>query len=412
MELPKFFKDLDAKTQKRTVIGLIILGIILIGVIAYQFSDEKNAPKEVTKKKPTKNISLEGDQLEKGLALTIEMKQQQQAKVIEDELANMRKEFTEFKKGFSSKLNPIISDLDKMKEGKLDINSDKIEVKPPVPPKVAKKDPPPPPPPPSNQGQTTFKGPRPPAPETMKQITIGGIDVVRNPIKTGITDEKKNQKKIYLPPSFMRATLLAGVAAPCTTAGKSQPTPTLFKIDNLAILPNSVRADLKGCFVIAEGTGNLATERIKTRLLTLSCITKNGESIIDQEIKGFVVDADGQVGLKGRPVSKMGMHLARVGLAGLLGGGAKGFEESAFSTNYSPATGITERTIKDDTESIIKLGVGQGITETAKELRNFYLELAQQTLVVLEVGPTKKVNLVISNGTDLKLIDNRNVEES
>jgi conjugal transfer pilus assembly protein TraB len=154
---------------------------------------------------------------------------------------------------------------------------------------------------------------------------------------------------------------------------------------------------------VAEGTGNLATERVQTRLLNLSCVTQNGEAIIDQTIKGFVVDADGQVDLKGNPVAKMGMHLARVGLSGLLGGLAEGIEQSAYVESYSPATGVSSSVLEDEGSAIAKLSIGRGLANSAKELQKFYIDLAQQTMPVLEVGPTKKVNLVISEGVNLDI---------
>ncbi|MBU0991729.1 MAG: TraB/VirB10 family protein [Proteobacteria bacterium] len=407
MKPPKFWHELDSKQKQKCVLGLIVLGIVIVSCIGYQFSDDKNPPVEVPKKIPKKDIALEGDQFEKGFAIETEMQLQKQREVMKQELQDMRNEFDKFKKGFSNQLDPLKSDIAQIK-GKKDTPSPQmLEV--PLPVKESKDlDTNIPPPPPVGGGKSlSYDGPPPPPPpEATEAVILGGIDVVRNASMTGTETEKKNQNDVYLPPSFMRATLLTGVAAPATTVGKNQPTPMLFKINNLAILPNSVRADLKGCFVVAEGTGDLATERVKTRLLTLSCVTKGGESIIDQDIKGFVVDADGQVDLKGRPVAKMGMHLARVGLAGLLGGMAEGIEESAFTSQFSATTGITDTTLKDDTESIVKLGVGRGIADTAKELRAFYLQLAQQTMPVIEVGPTKSVHLVVSSGTTLKIIDN------
>ncbi|MBU0993384.1 MAG: TraB/VirB10 family protein [Proteobacteria bacterium] len=411
MTPPKFWNGLTSKQKQNSILGLIVLGIVILSSIAYQFSDDSKPQIEAQKKIPKKDIALEGDQLEKGLYLQTELKLQQQREVMQDELKQMREDFDNFKKGFSTQLDPLKSDIDQIKNKKEPLPLPRIEV--PIPVKEAlltEKEVPPPPP---GLGQKlTYDGPPPPPPlEAKEAVIMGGIDVIRNSTLAQTSTEKKNQKNVYLPPSFMRATLLTGVAAPCTTAGTNHPTPMLFKINNLAILPNSVRADLKGCFVVAEGTGDLATERVKTRLLTLSCVTKGGESIIDQDLKGFVVDADGQVDLKGRPVAKMGMHLARVGLAGLLGGMAEGIEESAFTSQFSGTTGITEKNLKDDTESIVKLGIGRGVADTAKELRGFYLQLAQQTMPVIEVGPTKRVHLVVSDGTELKIIDNDNAKD-
>jgi conjugal transfer pilus assembly protein TraB len=36
----------------------------------------------------------------------------------------------------------------------------------------------------------------------------------------------------------------------------------MIRVQAPAVLPNEVKANLKGCFVIAEGYGNLATHRV------------------------------------------------------------------------------------------------------------------------------------------------------
>jgi len=87
----------------------------------------------------------------------------------------------------------------------------------------------------------------------------------------------------------------------------------------------------------------------------------------------------------------------------VLGGLAEGIEQSAYIESYSPATGVSSSVLQDDGEAIAKLSVGRGLANSAKELQKFYIELAQQTMPVLEVGPTKKVNLVISEGVNLEI---------
>jgi conjugal transfer pilus assembly protein TraB len=217
--------------------------------------------------------------------------------------------------------------------------------------------------------------------------------------------EDSKKKQIYLPPSFMEATLLSGVAAPTTSAAKSNPLPLLFRVKDLAVLPNRVKADLKGCFIIGSAVGNLADERVHIRLNTLSCVAKNGDAVIDQAVKGFVVDEDGKVGLKGRVVAKMGIHIARTALAGFIGG-MGGALSSSMQTNSLNALGQTQSQLTDtDGGSIAKAGLGEGISSATKELQKFYLQLAEQTLPVIEIGSTKDVTVVISEGVGLEIME-------
>ncbi len=218
----------------------------------------------------------------------------------------------------------------------------------------------------------------------------------------GVAPEKgADNDTIYLPPSFMDASLLTGVVAPATKVGEDNPTPMLIRIKDLAILPNEVKEDLKGCFVVAEGSGNLSQERVKTRLLNLSCITKKGAAIIDQPIKGWVVDSDGRAGLSGHVVAKFGSHVARVAIAGFLEGFGKALELSVTDTTTN-VFGTESSNLEDNsTETMLKVGAGRSVVNVAKDLQKFYLQLAQQTMPVIEVGPTKNITVVISEGEEL-----------
>ena len=252
---------------------------------------------------------------------------------------------------------------------------------------------------PSPPSYITQSGPN----EIPENIMIGGISIIHNEAaveKNEINNKKKLQ--IYLPPSFMEATLLSGVRAPTTSAGKNNPLPILFRIKNLAILPNKVRGNLKGCFVIGEGTGNLADERVHVRLLTLSCVSKKGTAVIDQQIKGFVMDEDGIIGLDGTVVAKMGSMLARSALAGALGGIGDAVKSSSFDTQTT-ALGTQQILYQDDASNITRGAIGGAIAGASKDLQKFYLQLAEQTMPVVEVGATKSITLVISEGVNLEV---------
>jgi len=58
-----------------------------------------------------------------------------------------------------------------------------------------------------------------------------------------------------------------------------------------------------------------------------------------------------------------------------------------------------------DTEKLAEIGIASGLGQAAKEIQKFYLELARQTMPVIEVGATKQVTLVIQEGADLKIRD-------
>ena len=238
-----------------------------------------------------------------------------------------------------------------------------------------------------------------------KPDVYGGIKVVSQTEGEAKNDaKKKDGMKIYLPPSFMEGTLLSGMYAPANSGGKGEPLPGLVRIKNLAILPNSVKADLKGCFVIVEAQGSLFDERAHVRLDTLSCLAKNGESVIDQRVKGYVVDQDGFVGLRGTVVSKMGAAVARSLFAGFVAGFGDAVAQSTTTTSISPL-GTTQTF---NTDEAAKAGAGKGLSQAGHDLQRFLLDLGKQAIPAIEVGAMRPVTVVISEGVDLEIKEKKN----
>ncbi|MGD9209425.1 MAG: TraB/VirB10 family protein [Desulfobacteraceae bacterium] len=214
-------------------------------------------------------------------------------------------------------------------------------------------------------------------------------------------DQKQGSDIINLTSgSFMEASLLTGVV---TSTGNNQPVPMLIRINELAQLPNEIKEDLKGCFVVAEGTAALDQERILSRVLNLSCVTKDGVAIIDEKIKGWVADQDSRPGLDAKPIAKFGAHLARSALAGFIGGLGSAINESTLIREQN-IVGGRDTTFEDtELDTMFRAGLGRGIEKVTDSLEKFYMDLAKSTLPVLEVGPTKNITVVLSEGVNLEI---------
>jgi conjugal transfer pilus assembly protein TraB len=116
---------------------------------------------------------------------------------------------------------------------------------------------------------------------------------------TRATPEKKSPKeeKYFLPISFARAQSLHGLRIVTSAGAMADPEQLLIRIQAPSVLPNSIRADLEGCFVMTSVTGHLAKRRVDPKLAYLSCLSKNGEAVIQEEVQGYVVDSDGNKGV-------------------------------------------------------------------------------------------------------------------
>ena len=229
---------------------------------------------------------------------------------------------------------------------------------------------------------------------------VGKITVVKNDTLAK-ADTKKKSRTVYLPPSFMEANLLTGFDAATSGSSKNSPEPLLLRIKTPAVLPNEVKAELSGCFVVAEAVGRLDKERADVRLVSLSCLSNEGKAVIDTPVKGFVTDADSKVGLSGRVVSRMGAATVRAIVAGLFEGAGDAFKAAATTTSTS-ALGSTSSI---DSSQVGKSALGTGLSQGAQTMSDFYLDLVKQTTPVIEVGAAKKITVIVSEGKELEIRD-------
>lgn len=268
---------------------------------------------------------------------------------------------------------------------------------PPLPPAPTNMHVPPPPPPPGAPVQID-----PPAQEygEISIVSFEGRSVgEKRPDASASKKKGERGMAVYLPPSYMEATLLSGAYIPTAESAKGHPMPVLLRVKTPAFLPNEAKAAVKGCYIIADGRANLATERAEMTVVSLSCLDKKGQAVIDQKVKGWLIDSDGVAGIGGKVVAKMGSMVARALLAGFFGGAGDALKASATTTSISPL-GTTQSIEPSD---VALAGLGNGLSGGFKEIQKFYLELAKQTLPAIAIMPSKSVTVAISEGTMLEI---------
>ncbi len=204
-------------------------------------------------------------------------------------------------------------------------------------------------------------------------------------------EEGSNEKKFAIPPGFMPAKLLVGIRAQTSSNASGQPKPVHFIVQAPATLPNKVKMNLAGCFVIANVWGNLSTERIEAELVSMHCITNDKKTLIEGDIYGYLADSDGQRDMHGRVVSKASALLARQILADVLEGFGE-IAEAQASTIQTSALGTVE-TI--DSEGLVKAGAANGVAAGFSRASEFISDLLVQTGPVMESGAAKEVYLMI-----------------
>jgi len=408
-----YWENLEAQSKKKVVKTLIIVSLMVLGIAVYYIkygTKIREAPQ--VHSNPKQEIKLEPHLLEKSAYL----KGQEKINAMLKEVENLKKELHDKNlpdhPSAAATAKPSSQPAGQGQQQSLRPQAPSGQTAAPS----LKSEPLPPPPIPQSSSrqfssQTSRSGlPVPPVPgmsrpqEELQEREYGAIEIANNrnagsDSKEKAAEKKSKKKTVYLPPSFMEATMLSGLDAPTIEGGKGQPVPVLLRIRDLAFLPNRVRANLKGCFVISEGHGSLADERAHLRMTSLSCLSKRGTAVIDQHVKGFVVDSDGKIGLRGTVVSKMGALVARSVLSGFFSGIGDALKAQTTTVSMSPL-GQTQ-TI--DPGQVLQAGAGQGLSSAAKEISKFYLDLARQTMPVIEVGAVRDVTLVISEGVELDI---------
>jgi conjugal transfer pilus assembly protein TraB len=245
--------------------------------------------------------------------------------------------------------------------------------------------------------------PAPPPPPVEK--TVGAIGAATSSLgpaagKDGVAaSAKKKTRTIYLPPGFMKARLLTGIDALASRDATSNPEPLIARVQAPAVLPNDVKANLSGCFVVGNATGSLAKERVEVQLVSLSCVDFDERSVVDQPIKGFFVDTDGKKGLSGKVVTRAGAALARSFIAGTVSGFSSSIENS-FGNLSTSALGSVRSL---DAADAAKSGFAGGLAKSSDKLTDFYLDLARQAGPIVEVGAAKDVVVVIQEGVTLEI---------
>jgi conjugal transfer pilus assembly protein TraB len=373
------FDKLEPRQKKQiiwAVIGIILFTLIMVG---YNLRSKRSM--NITSDQSTKSVVLEPDLIQK----TILRETRREVDNLKNEFDAFKKEqeMTEHKNHDLGK--PVIPNADEISRNPKPSTTAITEWPLPI-----------------TENGPDRRLPVTPSPVAInpEPVIIGEIAVVSNPKAEEIlADPKKKGRTVYLPPSFMEASLLTGFDASTSGTGNNNPEPMLLRIQTPAVLPNDIKGDVEGCFVVAEAIGRLDKERADVRLTSLSCLSKNGQAVIDESVKGFVTDSDSKVGLSGRVVSRMGAATARAAVAGIFGG-AGDWLKAASTTTSTSALGSTQTV---DAGDVVPYALGGGLAEGADTLRDFYLDLARQTTPVIEVGATKEITVVISEGKDLQI---------
>lgn len=259
----------------------------------------------------------------------------------------------------------------------------------------------------SNPGGTVSRPPLAPAQrgEQTASAPNGGATVVVGGFGQSFTliaqrETEKDARRTpgsYLPAgSYAPAVVLSGADAATNVVDRENPIPVLFRITGPAVTAaagggRGLRINIEGCTVQGSAIGDLSSERVRVRLLSLTCVRRDG-AIMESEISGYMVGA-GKAGVRGRVVSREGPMVTNAALAGAL----QGLASVAQSETETDAD-----TVQELTQSALSAAGAGGLETAASTLSEYYINRAEQYQPVIALNGGTAVELVFMEGVSLQ----------
>lgn len=201
--------------------------------------------------------------------------------------------------------------------------------------------------------------------------------------------------------SIITGIIINGMDAPTSQGARKDPFPSVIRINKEAILPNRYTSDIRECFLLVSGYGDLSSERAYLRGEKISCVTDDGKSVIETALDSYAVGEDGKVGVRGRLVSKQGQMIAKSLMAGFMSGVSEAFNVNPVPVLNTNPKGQTEYQ-SVFSESAIQGGMAKGASKALDRIAQFYLEMADSMFPVVEVDAGRQIDVIVTNGTNLK----------
>jgi len=201
--------------------------------------------------------------------------------------------------------------------------------------------------------------------------------------------------------SILRGVLLSGMDAPTGVQARRDPYPALVRLKHAAILPNRFRSDVRECFVLVAGFGELSSERAFLRTETVTCVRRDG-GVIEVPLDGYAVGEDGKVGLRGRLVSKQGQVIAQALQVAFLEGVAQVFNKTPVSVLSTRSDGQVQYQDLLSADSLQAAAIS-GTGKTLDRLAQYYLDMAEEIFPVIEIDAGRPIELILNRGASLQL---------
>lgn len=215
-------------------------------------------------------------------------------------------------------------------------------------------------------------------------------------------EQKQSDDTFYMPAgSIITGVLLNGMDAPTGQGARQDPFPVTMRVQKEAILPNRFRADIRECFIVVAGYGDLSSERAYLRGETISCVREDG-AVVEAKLNSYAVGEDGKAGMRGRLVSKQGQVIARSLMAGFMSGLSKAFDVKPVAVLDTSNSGSTNYQRNNPNSDWLRSSAASGASSALDRVADFYMKMAEGMFPVIEVDAGRQVDLIVSSGAQMR----------
>jgi conjugal transfer pilus assembly protein TraB len=124
---------------------------------------------------------------------------------------------------------------------------------------------------------------------------------------------------------------------------------------------------------------------------------------LEAKFPSYVVGEDGKAGMRGRLVSKQGQVIARTLVAGFASGVSKAFDVSQVQVLDTSSVGDSVRYQSNWSPQLAQGAAVEGASRALEKVADFYLKMAEQIFPVIEITAGRRVNVIVTAGTKLRL---------
>lgn len=231
--------------------------------------------------------------------------------------------------------------------------------------------------------------------------------------ETSLISQETNEKDdltLQISSSISKGILVTAGSASVIGMGSQKDTPFLISLKEKILLANNKSLDMRKCLLIGSGIGDVVSESVEIRLVKLTCIfvdEKEKQWIAEGEVKGYITDENGSIGVKGELISKEGKLLRATFPLAFIQTGLDYLSRSASNTTI-----LGSGYGSSDLSASLNSGLSTAGNTTLNQVATIYGQYARAMQPKISVKAGRVVSVIFYGGETilLKPYKDQNVE--